>query len=261
MPEQAKTKVSACIVSYGGYEEVVKAARSLLAHTQKTELTLYLVDNASPDGTGEKLAATHFGKRAQVVRLARNVGFGSGHNTVLAQLDSRYHAVVNPDVELDTDAISQLCAWLDAHPQAVMATPRLLFPDGREQYTAKRFPTAAAILSRQIPLPFLKNVERRYLMLDEDLEKVQEVGFCSGSFFVIRTEVFRAMGGFDESYFMYVEDADITRKALAYGKAYYVPQVSVYHAWHRDANKKWKNFWMQVRSMCHYWHKWGFRLF
>ncbi len=52
-----KTKVSACIVTYGGYEEAVKAAQSLLQHTKETELSLYLVDNASPDGTGEKAAA------------------------------------------------------------------------------------------------------------------------------------------------------------------------------------------------------------
>jgi len=254
-----KTTASACIVVYGGGEEAAKAARSLIAHTQGVSLTLTLVDNASPDGSGARLLNEDFGEQVRVVCLPRNVGFGSGHNTVLPTLESKYHFVVNPDITVEDDAVSTLCAWMDKHPDVVMATPRLLFPDGREQYTAKRTPSFLALLSRQVPLPFLKEVERHYQMRDEDLTKPQEIGFCTGCFFVIRTDVFRKMGGFDEGYFMYVEDADITRKAQSYGKVMYVPAAHVFHAWHRDANKKWKNFWMQVRSMFRYWRKWGFQ--
>ena len=93
-----KTKVSACIVTYGGYREAAQAAESLLRHTTGVDLSLYLVDNASPDGTGEKLqqAQPQWGPRVQVMRLARNMGFGAGHNAVLPVLNSKYHAVVNP---------------------------------------------------------------------------------------------------------------------------------------------------------------------
>ena len=98
-------------------------------------------------------------------------------------------------------------------------------------------------------------------MLDEDLSQPTDVGFCSGCFFVMRSEVYQKMGGFDPRYFVYVEDADITRQALQYGRAVYLPLVSVYHAWHRDANKKLKNFLMQLGSMFKYWRKWGFKLF
>ncbi len=256
----ARTRASACIVVYGGGEEAAAAARSLLEQTKGVELSLTLVDNASPDGSGEWLAAQDFGAPVRVLRMTQNVGFGKGHNAVLPGLSSDYHFVVNPDVTLEDDAVSRLCAWMDAHPDVVMATPRLVFPSGEEQYTAKRRPTALAILARQLPLPFLKKIERHYLMLDEDLTKPQEIDFCTGCFFVIRTEVFRAMGGFDESYFVYVEDADITREAQKFGKVMYVPDAHVRHAWHRDARRRWKNFWLQIRSMLHYWHKWGFEL-
>lgn len=255
-----KTKVSASIVVYNGGQEAAQAALSLAQHTKQTELSVTLVDNASPDGSGKELAEKDWGgKNIDVICLPKNIGFGSGHNVVLPSLESKYHFVVNPDITVDDDVVSQMCAWMDEHPDVVMATPRLLYPDGREQYTAKRTPSFMALLSRQIPLPFLKKIEQHYLMLDEDLEKQQEIGFCTGCFFVMRTQVFREMGGFDESYFVYVEDADITREAMKYGKVMYVPDMHVYHAWHRDANKKWKNFWMQIRSMFHYWHKWGFQ--
>ena len=92
-----------------------------------------------------------------------------------------------------------------------------------------------------------------YIYLNND-------GVPTGIDVEIATEAFRRMGGFDEGYFMYVEDADITRKAQEYGKVMYVPEAHVYHAWHRDTKKKWKNFWMQIRSMLRYWRKWGFRM-
>lgn len=262
MPSEHNTKVSGCIVAYNGAQEVLRAADSLLQHTKSVDFTLHLVDNASPDGAGKILQTHDFGVFADKVRvtcLSKNIGFGSGHNQVLPLPDSEYHAVINPDITVDSDAISALCAWMDAHPDVVMATPRLLYPDGREQYTAKRIPTLLSLIARQIPLPFLKKTERHYLMLDEDLTQPCDIAFCTGCFFVVRTEVFRAMGGFDEAFFMYVEDADITRKAMQYGRVMYVPQTYVFHAWHRDANKRWKNFWMQIHSMLRYWKKWGFR--
>lgn len=257
-----KTKVSACIVTYGGYEEAVKAAQSLLQHTKETELSLYLVDNASPDGTGERLrqAQARLGPRVQVLCLSENVGFGAGHNAVLPVLNSKYHAVVNPDITLDEDAIGKLCAFLDEHPDVVMATPQLLFPDGTPQYTAKRAPGFLSLLARQVPLACLKKTEEHYLMLDEDLTVPREIDFCTGCFFVVRTDVFRQMQGFDEGYFMYVEDADITRKAQSYGKVYFTPCTHVYHAWHRSPNKSLKPFFQQISSMMRYWRKWGFRL-
>ena len=253
-------RASACIVVYKGADEAARAARSLLEHTQYP-LEIYLVDNNSPDGAGQALEKMPFPDNVHVVRLAENVGFGKGHNAVIPMLTSCYHFVVNPDITLEEDSISALCSWMDDHPDVVMATPRLKYPSGEEQYTAKRRPTFAALLARQLPLPFLKGVERHYLMLDEDLSIPREIDFCTGCFFVIRTDVFRRMGGFDESYFMYVEDADITREAQKYGKVFYVPVTYVHHAWHRDPNKKLRSFTMQIRSMLHYWHKWGFRLF
>ena len=251
------TKASASIVVYNGADEAILAAKSLLEHTKDVSLQIYLIDNKSPDNSAKLLKEARFDADVQVICLDENIGFGSGHNTVLPMLDSDYHFIVNPDITLNEDAVSKLCNWLDRHGDVVMAAPRLAFPNGEEQYTAKRVPTFMALLARQLHI--FKGVEKRYRMLDEDLSKPQEIQFCTGCFNVIRTEVFKAIGGFDESYFMYVEDADITRRAMKMGKVMYVPQVCVTHAWHRDANKKWKNFWMQIKSMFHYWKIWGFK--
>ncbi len=254
-------KVSGCIVAYNGFEEVENAIETTISQTKGVDFTLYVVDNASPDGTGDKLCGKNYGDNVICNKLNENKGFGKGHNSIMHSLNSEYHVVINPDITLQTDAITELCTWMDENPNVVMTTPRLLFPSGKEQYTAKRMPTFMALLSRQLPFKFLKKIEDNYLMLNEDLTKQQEIDFCTGCFFVIRTKVFLDINGFDERYFMYVEDADITKKAQKYGKVMYVPITYVTHAWHRDTKKKLKNFIMQISSMFKYWYKWGFRLY
>ena len=252
-------RISACIVSYGGFEEVCAAVRSILAYCGGPDFTLYLVDNASPDGTGERLAAEDFGPCVQLICLPENVGFGAGHNTVLPLLTSDYHFVINPDITLREPVMEGICAWLDDHPEAVMATPRMFFPDGREQILPKRKPTLLGLLARQ-GVPGLKRFGDRYAMLDEDLSRPTPIEFCTGSFFCIRTAVFRKIGGFDEGYFMYVEDADITQKARQEGLVYFLPQFFACHAWHRAPGSRLGPFVRQLRSMIRYFRKWGFRL-
>ena len=252
-------RISACIVSYNGFDEVCTAVRSILAQCKGADLILYLVDNASPDGTGEKLAAEDFGPGVQVICLPENKGFGAGHNVVLPLLDSDYHFVINPDITLREPVMENICAWLDEHPEAVMATPRMFFPDGREQILPKRKPNVLGLLARQ-GVPGLKKFGDRYAMLDEDLSKPTPIEFCTGSFFCIRTETFRKIGGFDEGYFMYVEDADITQKARREGLVYFLPQFSACHAWRRAPGRQLRPFIQQLRSMGRYFCKWGFRL-
>lgn len=252
-------RVSAAVVMYGGdAKEIAACLRSLVQYSAPG--AVFLVDNASPDGALQKLVHEGIPSAVQMVELPKNRGFGGGHNAVLPLLDSEYHAVVNPDILLHSDVLGEMTEWMDAHPDVVITTPRLVFPDGSPQNIAKRRPALLPLLARQLRLKSLKKYEDHYLMLDEDLSGPTDVEFCSGSFFVIRTEVFRRMGGFDEGYFMYVEDADITQKALQYGRAVYLPEVSVAHAWHREAHRKAKQFFWQLGSMLRYFRKWGFRL-
>lgn len=252
-------RISAAVVVYGGAAEAAKTLQSLADQTSEPDFVLYLVDNASPDGALETLREQGLPPCVQAIGLEQNKGFGAGHNAVLPLLQSRYHAVVNPDILLFDDALAAMADWMDAHPEVAIACPRLVYPDGREQHIAKRRPAFLPLLARQTKLGFLKKYEDHYLMLDADLSQPVDVEFCSGSFFMVRTEVFCKMGGFDEGYFMYVEDADITQKALQFGRAVYLPQITVAHAWHRAAHRQMRQFLWQLKSMGRYFRKWGFR--
>ena len=255
--------ISACIVAYCDYDEVCAAVRSVLAHTPQKEFTLFVVDNASPDGCGARLADTDFGdSRVTVTCLPENVGFGRGHNSVLKNLHSDVHFILNPDILLEQDTLEPLARWLLDTPGAVMATPQLYFPDGRIQHLPRRKPTPWLLLARQLAPRFggvFEKADRHYTMQDEDLSAPRPIQFCTGSFAAVRTDVFRAVGGFDEDYFMYVEDADLTQKMLQKGTAWLVPQFRAIHAWHRAPMRDAGKFKMQLVSMGRYFKKWGTR--
>lgn len=254
-------KLSACIVAYCDYDEVCAAVRSILRYTPAADFALYVVDNASPDGCGQKLAATDFGDaRVTVIQLAENVGFGKGHNTVLERLDSEVHFILNPDILLTGDILDGLADWLLTQNGAAMATPQLCYPDGRLQHLPRRKPTPWLLLARQLAPKFggiFKKADDHYTMQDEDLTVPRRIEFCTGSFMAVRTDVLKEIGGFDPAYFMYVEDADLTQKVLRKGTVWLVPQFSAIHAWHRAPMRDAGKFKMQLVSMGRYFKKWG----
>ena len=199
------------------------------------------------------------GQTVQVLCRLENGGFGTGHNTVLSLLHSRVHFILNPDIQLTADTLSDLADWMAAHPGVVMTRPGLTFPDGRPQQLPLRRCNVRAMAYRQLPcLRFWAKCNDRYLMADKDLTKPTEIEFCTGSFSAVDTAAFKAVGGFDEGYFMYVEDADLTQKMRTRGKAYLVPQYTAIHAWHRAAHRSLKPFLWQLRSLLRYFSKWGF---
>ena len=265
---ETQMELSACIVVYNGAEEAIRAAQTVLDCTRRHPLTLYLVDNASPDGSGKKLEqavadgllAAGPGQQVVVHCRTENGGFGTGHNTVLSLLHSRVHFILNPDIQLTADTLSDLADWMTQHPGVVMARPALTFPDGKPQQLPLRRCNVRAMVYRQLPcLRFWAKCNDRYLMADKDLTKPTEIEFCTGSFSGVRTSTFKAVGGFDESYFMYVEDADLTQKMRTRGKAYLVPQYTAIHAWHRAAHRDLKPALWQTGNLLKYFHKWGFK--
>ena len=132
-------------------------------------------------------------------------------------------------------------------------------PDGRPQRLPLRRCSVRAMVYRQLPcLKFWARYNERYLMADRDLTSPTEIEFCTGSFSAVDTAAFKAVGGFDEDYFMYVEDADLTQKMRTRGKAYLVPQYTAIHAWHRAAHRSLKPFLWQLHSLLRYFSKWGF---
>ena len=251
--------VTATIVTYKGYDKAVNAIRSLLEHTKGVDLTIYVVDNASGDGTAEKIAKEF--PMVKVIENEKNGGFGYGHNTVLPLLSGEYHLVVNPDIIVTGDVVTALADYLDLHPDVGIVTPMILNADGTDQELPKRQPAAAALIGRRIFKKLLKRQVDYYQMKDKDLNETCGIEFATGCFFMIRTSLFRQLKGFDTRFFLYYEDIDLSRRAGAEMKIVYYPSAFVYHEWERSSAHKLKYFLILVQGMFRYFGKWGWKLF
>ncbi|MBR5251529.1 MAG: glycosyltransferase family 2 protein [Oscillospiraceae bacterium] len=250
--------ISASIVVYNSPEDAFKTVETVLCNTKDIDFDLYVIDNNSPEKIGEKLKAQF--PQPNYILLDENLGFGKGHNQVLDKISSKYHFIINPDIVINSNTVKALCDFMDGHPDCAICCPKVLNPDGSIQYIAKRRPTLSALLARRIHKGPFKKIEERYLAKEMDHDTSFEVEFCTGCFTVLRTDVFKKIKGFDPQYFLYFEDADITMEAKKHGKAYYTPDATVVHMWHRETAKSFKPFMLQLRSMFIYMKKWGYRI-
>lgn len=252
----AKIKVSGCIVTYNEQDMIEACVRSLLEQTKDVDFQLYISDNCSQDETLAIIRETF--PQVTILENKKNGGFGYGHNQILNQIDSDYHVVINPDICIQEDAISKLVAYLEEHPTVGMVTPKILNMDGSEQFLPKRHPSIRYVILSKLK-PFRKH-RQFYTREVDNLTTSTSVEFCTGCFFVIRTELFRKLGGFDSRYYMYFEDADLSRTVLSEGyDIVFYPETAVYHKWHRANTRSVKGIVRFLTSMVKYFNKWGWK--
>lgn len=244
------------IVNYHNEQDIQAAVASIEQYTADTiRKRIYLIDNGDSDTLAD-IAKPY--SDVTVVKSPGNIGFGRGHNQVLAQLDSRYHAIVNPDIVLTEDAFSELIRYMDAHPRTGMTVPRILDDEGKLLSVYRKDPTAGDMIIRR--LPGMKKRKAAHTLQDEDYTRPFEVPFAQGSFLVLRTKLYQEIGGFDERYFLYMEDADLCRTIRALAKIEYVPYTSVIHHWQQASKKNIRFLRLHLHSMGQYFQKWGWKL-
>lgn len=247
--------VSGCIVTHNNMSTIAQTLETLLGFTPQENFKLYIVDNASTDGTPDFIAEKYPG--LEIIRNTENTGFGTGHNAVIPLLSSKYHFVINPDIILRSDVVTEMTRFLDENEDIGLLAPKICFPDGRMQVLGKRDPKIKYLVASRLrhegkPSKLL----REYAMLDADYSKPFDIENASGCFFAIRTELFREIGGFDENIFLYFEDCDITRRVRQVSRAVFYPQSVVYHEWGRESKKNLALMLVQIKSMFYYFRKW-----
>lgn len=250
--------ISITIVAFNDEEDVRNAVCSIMEHTaDRISKRIYIVDNSTESNKLSSLAEEY--REVVYKRPGGNLGFGGGHNYVLPDLDSKYHAIVNPDILLTEDSFSVLLAFLD-EGEAGMAVPRLVDEEGILQAVYRRELTVADMVIRMLFSSHFAKRQYYHTMQDMDYGKPFRVPFAQGSFLVIRTELFRRLGGFDSRYFMYMEDADLCRQVNDVGSLWYCPDTSVIHKWERGSHKDMHLLKIHIVSMIRYFRKWGWKL-
>ncbi|MBQ5312093.1 MAG: glycosyltransferase family 2 protein [Oscillospiraceae bacterium] len=251
-------RVSVCIVTYNNENTIEQLLTSLYEHKGSYLLDVYISDNDSSDSTLDKVQSSF--PQVHIIENRSNKGFGHGQNAVIGRLESDMHFIVNPDIIFTYDVIGDMCSFFDENPDIVMAVPKFLYENGEEQFTPKLAPKVRYMVGGRFERfgGIFKKWRYEYTMRDRQVTEPVDIGFCSGCFIAVRTEVFTGIGGFDERYFLYNEDADITRMAQRRGRTVYAPQFTVIHLWERAYMKKKKYFFIQIDSMLKYFWKWRF---
>jgi GT2 family glycosyltransferase len=259
--------LSLAIVTFNSRRIIGTALDSILTHLPAgLDPRLTIVDNRSEDGTPELLQDyAERDARVKVVRNRVNVGYGRAHNQALAAAASRFHVVCNPDIIVEADVFSPLSRVLEDCADIGIACPLFRSPDGSVQPLNRRYPTVLDLGLRRFLPQGLKPIFRKrldaYEMRDAGYDRPCEVPFMTGAFMFARTEVLKRVGGFDERFFLYFEDVDLSRKVQAAGyRTVFHPEVAVTHAWERMAHKNWPMAWVFCKSGFRYFRKWGLRL-
>lgn len=201
--------------------------------------------------------------------MAVNLGYGRAVNRAVSELRRQgpmpaWIGALNTDLSWAPGSFETLLGWLESQDQVTLAVPRIVDPFGQAQQLCKQNPTLLGLLSRRF-LPealkpaWLRRYDSRYVMAERDLATVFEVPYLSGCCMLIRTCSFLAVGGFDERYFLYLEDADLTRRLSALGRTVHLPVASMVHAWGRGNHRSWRLTLVNLHSAWIYFTTWGLR--
>lgn len=251
------------IVIYRNYDEVFEALKSIETFTDTHIVKrMYVIDNSaySFKNAAQEQFVSNIESFKDVIYIdsKANLGFGKGHNAVIELLDSQYHAIVNPDILLREDSFSHILRYLAQNPQCGMCIPKLVNQEGSMQLAYRREVTLFDLIIRMIFKNKFKARQKYHTMQEKDFENPFQVPFAQGSFLVIRTDIFKNISGFDDRYFMYLEDADLCRQVNSISQVMYCPNTTVIHKWEKGSHKNIKLFIIHLKSMLSYFMKWGF---
>jgi GT2 family glycosyltransferase len=237
-------------------------------------VTVYVVCNdETPDEIGRTRALVRRVRRLlpscttiEVIEGHRNVGYGAGQNLAIRRSRADAHLILNPDVVLDDHAILECLEHLHRHTGTVMVVPQGYDGAGRYARLAKRSPSILVLALRGLGFaPSAGPLGRRvaHYTYDDRLPSPvpQPVELASGCFMCCRTSALHAIGGFDERYFLYFEDYDLSRRIASFGQICEVPGVRIRHLGGRTSRRGWRRIRSFVRSAATYFRHYGWRVF
>ncbi|WOC39249.1 glycosyltransferase family 2 protein [Polaribacter sp. HL-MS24] len=214
---------------------------------------LFLVDNSATDVLKKSFPQ----EEITYIFTGKNIGFGAAHNLVLNHINSNYHLVLNPDVAFEEAVLPVLIRQLEMDKELALISPKVMYPSGEHQFVCRTYPTLFDLINRRFK--FSKNAILKHEYRTQDLSQPFYPDFIHGCFLVFKTSIFKDLNGFDERYFLYMEDVDICKKIDAIGKKkLYYPKVEIEHILKRGSSKNFHLLILHISSAIKYFFKWGF---
>lgn len=219
--------VAGIVVNYNARDHLLRCVGSLF---DAQVSPVVVADNGSSDGSGDELAVAF--PAARWVATGANLGYGTAANMAAKTVSSGYLLVCNADVVVGRAAVRLLVDALEARPELAVVGPRIVDAEGDLYPSARRFPDLLEAFGHGILGQFWAGnpFSRRYRMTGWDHAGRRDVDWVSGSCFLARREAWEQVGGFDEDFFMYMEDVDLCWRVRAAGwSVAYEPGAEVMH--------------------------------
>lgn len=276
-------KLSVAIVSYHSdipalrqaLHSMVESIRVACLQYPALQTTFYLIDN-DPDASTSRALSGELNQlmqqgiqSVQVIHSGKNLGYGAGHNQCLInrslKFDSDYHLILNPDVVLARDFIEQALQFMAKETEVVAVAPYVENERGEPSYLCKRYPAVLDLWLRGFMPALIQRVFCRrlawYQMQDVYERKLvnKDIPIISGCCMLIRSRVFRELNGFDEQFFLYFEDFDLSLRMALKGKVAYNPSMRIQHLGGFSAKKGLWHIQQFIRSGRQFFDKHGWR--
>ncbi len=249
-------KITASIVVYKTDPFLLKRAMNSFLNGSLTG-KLTIIDN-SPNDHLRKYSAI---PGVTYIFNNKNLGYGTAHNIALQQnLDrSKYHLVLNPDVYFDSLTVEKIFDFMEGQPQAGLAMPKVLSAYDQVQMLCKLLPTPLDLAIRRF-FPFKQWFSKfidQYEMKESGYDRIMNVPFLSGCFMFLRTEALKQTGLFDQRFFLYAEDTDLSRRVHLQFETLFFPGAEITHLHARGSYKDFFLTMQNLKSAIQYFNKWG----
>ncbi|MFH1284727.1 MAG: glycosyltransferase family 2 protein [Candidatus Peregrinibacteria bacterium] len=226
-------KLSITVVNYNQKYFPRLCVEALQKSKTDFDFEIIFCDNNSSDESLDYLKSSAEKGDIKLVEPGKNLGYGGGHNFAAREAKGKYILILNTDITVEPDTLQKLVDYLDAHKEAGMVGPKLMYHNGEIQQSCRRH---FRFFDLFIKRSFLKRIwpfsrrYKNYIMGDFNHKSTQEVDLITGAFMMIPKEIFDKVRGFDERYFLFMEDFDLCRKVEEAGyKVVYYPEAVATH--------------------------------
>ncbi len=246
------------MVLYHSDKSEVQFILELLSKS-RLNIRVYLIDNSSDDRLRDVISRPN----EVYIFNGANLGYGSGHNVAIfkGQYDAPYHLVINTDIDFDPEILEKAFNILEANKDLCLISPKILDTQGDLQHFCRQLPTPFDLIARRfLPGQVKKLLKKRldqYLLLDADYNKIMNIPNLPGCFMFMRNKTLLEVNGFDETFFMYVEDVDLVRRLNERSITLYYPALQIKHNLARGSYKSPKLAIYHIKSAINYFNKWG----
>jgi hypothetical protein len=257
--------LSISLVIYRERFETIKSCLNII-RSVNLPMQIFVIDNGASELTRDEDLKSLCQKNLPDLSInyiisAKNGGYGHGHNQGIFRSNAKYHLILNNDVAFEASTLVAAVKFMEENPDIGMLVPDVYDENEKRVYLCRKNPSIFITFLRRFAPNSLKKLFKEKLaafeMRDKDYEQIM-TGLTNptGCFMLCRLDLLKKLGGFDEHFFLYYEDADLGRRMAKLSTVAYVPQIKITHQWQRAAYHDRKMAWIAIKSALYYAWKW-----